>query len=1485
LKLWNRLFYRKAPPVAARHNALGHRASRRLQGVEGMEPRVLLSVAPIHMGAVFTELDLGTDKVGDSFEITFSGGSVGTQLTRITISGDQNIKGFGVGDVFFDITADGLGADDAYDFHVNRSDGFDHVRATVRDGTTTLALEFDGFHAGDSLRFAIDVDEVEDYDPDEDNIDILNEGFDPITSGVEFQGSQLTVEFAASDFYDVAKTVEFRNRYDDALIASGLDLPADDVNNQRDRTAGAFAQLQQHFVPASISGFVYHDRSNDGKRDANEDGIGGVTIGVIPVETVDEQPAMTVITDSSGFYRVNGLAPGMYRIVEVEQPTGFLDGQDTVGVVGGIPTGTALNESIESVLIPGGQHGVEYNFGELRPASIRGRVHLSTGDGDCFGDNVQHTPIAGATILLIDGDGNVLDQTVSNVNGTYEFAGLRPGLYGVIEITPDGLIDGDAHVGSLGGQVSDRFHGDSITHIDLRSGDAGQRYDFCEHEPASLSGHVFDDHDNDGFREQGEEGIGDVVVTLYDETGEFVANTTTDDRGVYHFDYLVAGMVSIRETHPERYIDGWDSAGTIDRRQVGRAHNPGDEITDVVLRFGDVGVDYDFAEYLAASIRGRVHLSTRDGDCFGDYENHQPIAAAVVRLFDVEGNLLAETTTDTQGHYAFEGLAPGEYSISEITPEGLIDGGAIPGTIDGRTIGSVAQFGNLVGVRLTSGDQAERFDFCEHEPSTIAGKVYHDRNQNGNHDPTEERIAGVTIQLLDREGNLVAQTITDRNGDYKFVGVRAGQYDLVEIQPTGYLDGIDTPGRVDGQPMGRSDEPGDAIRRIDVGWGDEGTEFNFGENLPATISGRVHYDIVLDCQLNPLDGEAGIEGVTIELLDDAGQVIATTTTNAQGRYEFEAVRPGDYTVREIQPKDFFDGDLGNRIDVTAGSGQDVEEVNFCEIPPATLSGFVFKDGETVQLEHDERMPDRIADIRDGRRTVDDTPIANVTVELRDGITGLPILASSALPGTYPAGPIRLVTDALGFYEFTGLMPGTYSVYQVQPDRFIDGVDTPGTKFGVVFNPGEPVNEDVLQALVVDPQNDAIVRIALAPGSRSIENNFSEINAFRHDEPPELPLIPSIPTPPGTPLPPPIELPRVIGLDPVDLVPRTPWQYISLGDGSDSTRNHTWHLSVIDAGSPRDESSSSQDRSPFRLTDTSRYVNARGVIDLGLWDVGERYGIRAVREESLRLGLRGAVPLTGDFNGDGYDELALYFKGEWFIDINANGIWDADDLWARLGTKDDYPVTGDWDGDGKDDIGIYGRRWAGDPQAIAKEPGLPDDANQRQTQPKNIPPRRGDAAEGVRLLQKSAQGKVRADLIDHVFQFGRSSHVPVVGDWNGDGIVSVGIFHDGVWRLDANGDGKWTDDDLSPAFGRPGDTPIVGDWNGDGCDNLGVYRDGVFILDTNGNQTMDGEDQRVRRGAEGDTPVAGDWDGDGKDEVGVYKLRSNASADRVAKKAG
>jgi hypothetical protein len=510
------------------------------------------------------------------------------------------------------------------------------------------------------------------------------------------------------------------------------------------------------------------------------------------------------------------------------------------------------------------------------------------------------------------------------------------------------------------------------------------------------------------------------------------------------------------------------------------------------------------------------------------------------------------------------------------------------------------------------------------------------------------------------------------------------------------------------------------------------------------------------------------------------------------------------------------------------------------------------------------VPDVLA-LRDGKLTSDDTRLAGVVLELRDGVTGLPILGSAALPGLYAADqPIVTTTDVNGFYAFHGLRPGVYGVFDVKPEGYLPGIDTPGSLGGVVISTLVVTDPAVLAQLIEQPQDDAIVQIGLPLAGDSINNNFSVVTTivipFQVFPPQPAPPAPLLPLGFFNPLPP-------LFAPPPEILPFLVGPVLTRAGGA----LYTWHLSVVDAGQPRGPITSQQAVQLTSMRPEDEILWQDDDLDEGEWTFASETPVAGrLNVRKLRFGIRGGIPIAGDFNGDGKFEVGVFKDGKWFIDLNDNGKWDRGDLWAKLGHKGDRPVTGDWDGDGKTDIGIYGPAWPGDPRAVAHEPGLPDPHNENTDVQKNIPRQPHETAVGRRTMKLTAEGQARADLIDHVFFYGTPGDHPIVGDWNGDGTHTIAVFRDGVWRRDTDGDGKWSKADTRAKFGQPGDLPVVGDFNGDGVEELGVFRDGKWLIDTNGNGVIDGEDQVFELGGPGDSPVAGDWNGDGRAEPGVYR---------------
>jgi hypothetical protein len=198
----------------------------------------------------------------------------------------------------------------------------------------------------------------------------------------------------------------------------------------------------------------------------------------------------------------------------------------------------------------------------------------------------------------------------------------------------------------------------------------------------------------------------------------------------------------------------------------------------------------------------------------------------------------------------------------------------------------------------------------------------------------------------------------------------------------------------------------------------------------------------------------------------------------------------------------------------------------------------------------------------------------------------------------------------------------------------------------------------------------------------------------------------------------------------------------------------------------------------------------------------------------------------------------------YLYLNGNGRWDGCEIDGcfQFGLPMDIPICGDWNGDGKTEIGCY------------RDGNWYLDSN------------------GNRQWDEGT------DLVIPSGSFGLPGETPIAGDWNGDGVTDIGIFKNGVWYLDSNGNHRWDpgEDNLISAgnFGEPTDIPITGDWNGDGKTKIGVFRKGAWYLDSNGSNQWDkGTDQTILSGDYGlpsDIPITGDWNGDGVTDIGTFR---------------
>jgi uncharacterized repeat protein (TIGR01451 family) len=133
--------------------------------------------------------------------------------------------------------------------------------------------------------------------------------------------------------------------------------------------------------PASLDGYVYVDKDDDGLKDGGEKPIAGVILTLTGTDIFGASVTRTAVTDANGYYNFVNLMPGTYNVKQT-QPTKYKDGKDAVGnTFNGVGEmligqngvlGPDLNagdkvddDSIQLVTLDSGFAAKDYNFGEL----------------------------------------------------------------------------------------------------------------------------------------------------------------------------------------------------------------------------------------------------------------------------------------------------------------------------------------------------------------------------------------------------------------------------------------------------------------------------------------------------------------------------------------------------------------------------------------------------------------------------------------------------------------------------------------------------------------------------------------------------------------------------------------------------------------------------------------------------------------------------------------------------------------------------------------------------------------------------------------------------------------------------------------------------------------------------------------------------------------------------------------------------------------
>ncbi|EPE1976751.1 SdrD B-like domain-containing protein [Staphylococcus pseudintermedius] len=187
----------------------------------------------------------------------------------------------------------------------------------------------------------------------------------------------------------------------------------------------------------------------------------------------------------------------------------------------------------------------------------------------------------------------------------------------------------------------------------------------------------------------------------------------------------------------------------------------------------------------------------------------------------------------------------------------------------------------------------------------IGDFVWRDEDHNGVQNDGEHGLEGVLVTLKTADGVVLNTTTSDANGHYQFTNVQKGKYIVEFTTPEGYE-------ATSKHTTANTEKDSDGlIANIDVTQDDMSIDAGFfplenwnpqPKDETYTIGDFVWRDEDHNGVQN--DGEHGLEGVLVTLKTADGVVLNTTTSDANGHYQFTNVQKGKYIVEFTTPEGY-----------------------------------------------------------------------------------------------------------------------------------------------------------------------------------------------------------------------------------------------------------------------------------------------------------------------------------------------------------------------------------------------------------------------------------------------------------------------------------------------------------------------------------------------------------------------------------------------------
>ncbi|MDA5447154.1 SdrD B-like domain-containing protein, partial [Staphylococcus aureus] len=375
-----------------------------------------------------------------------------------------------------------------------------------------------------------------------------------------------------------------------------------------------------------------------------------------------------------------------------------------------------------------------------------------------------------------------------------------------------------------------------------------------------------------------------------------------------------------------------------------------------------------------------------------------------VTVFDNNTNTkVGEAVTKEDGSYLIPNLPNGDYRVEF---SNLPQGYEVTPSKQGNN--EELDSNGLSSVITVNGKDNLSADLGIYKPKYNLGDyVWEDTNKNGIQDQDEKGISGVTVTLKDENGNVLKTVTTDADGKYKFTDLDNGNYKVEFTTPEGY-----TPTTVTSGSDIEKDSNGLTTTGVINGADNMTLDSGFYKTPKYNLGNYVWEDTNKDGKQD--SSEKGISGVTVTLKNENGEVLQTTKTDKDGKYQFTGLENGTYKVEFETPSGYTPTQVGSGTDegidsngtsttgVIKDKDNDTIDSGFYK-PTYNLGDYVWEDTN-----------------KNGVQDKDEKGISGVTVTLKD--------ENDKVLKT-------VTTDENGKYQFTDLNNGTYKVEFETPSGY------------------------------------------------------------------------------------------------------------------------------------------------------------------------------------------------------------------------------------------------------------------------------------------------------------------------------------------------------------------------------------------------------------------------------------------------------------------